>query len=203
MAMRELCRELVKAFADVFPCRSPVVEIGSLQVPGQVGFADLRPFFPGRTYIGCDMRTGPGVDRVEDVHRLTLPDGYAGTILCVDTLEHVANPMQAMSEMRRVLAPDGALLLISVFDFPIHDHPSDYWRFTPAAFRLLLEGFTVALVGYQGDPLKPHTVVGVAARSDQHRPLLARWMAVTPQTTWLSPPGDPADGPARQGDPPR
>lgn len=183
--MRELCKDMVKAFTAVFPSRGPVVEIGSLQVPGQVGFADLRPYFPGRQYIGCDMRPGPGVDRLEDVHHLTFPDGYAGTVLCIDTLEHVANPIQAVREMRRILAADGILLLVSVFDFPIHEHPYDYWRFTPDAFRLLLEGFPVTLVGFQGHPLDPHTVAGVASRSEAHRPLLDRWVAATPQTTWL------------------
>ena len=58
----------------------PVFEFGSFQVEGQLDYADLRSLFPGKAYVGCDMRPGPGVDRVEDVSAINLPDGAAGTV---------------------------------------------------------------------------------------------------------------------------
>lgn len=176
---------LVREFAKSFPIPEPVMEIGSFQVPGQVGFADLRPFFPGRPYVGCDMRPGPGVDRVEDAHHLTFADGSIGTVLSADTLEHIANPIVALGEMKRVLRPDGLMLITSVMDFPIHDYPSDYWRFTPAAFRLLLEGLPFILIGYEGDPSKPHTVVGLGARVAPSQTALDGFAARTPGTVWI------------------
>ncbi len=60
--MRENAKALVAAFAAACQPPEPIVEIGSLQVPGQEGFADLRPLFPGRCYVGCDLRPGPGVE---------------------------------------------------------------------------------------------------------------------------------------------
>lgn len=183
--MRQNVRDLVEAFAGAFSVPEPVVEIGAFQVPGQEGFADLRPLFAGRRFIGCDLRSGPGVDRVEDVHRLTFADASVGTVVTVDTLEHVANPFLAVGEIHRVLRPGGLLLMISVMDFPIHDFPSDFWRFTPAAFRLLLEGFAFSLVGFQGDPLKPHTIVGVGARAAAPpREAVEAFLSRTPGTRW-------------------
>ena len=57
----------------------PIVEIGAFQVSGQEAIADLRPIFPGKRYIGCDMQPGPGVDRIEDIHALSFASGEVGT----------------------------------------------------------------------------------------------------------------------------
>jgi hypothetical protein len=42
--------------------------------------------------------------------------------------------------------------------FPIHGFPSDYWRFTPEAFRTLCKGFGFTAVFFSGDPAFPHSV---------------------------------------------
>jgi hypothetical protein len=69
--MRPHLREFLELCARTLVCPEPIVEIGAFQVAGQEAIADLRPLFPGRHYIGCDMRRGPGVDRIEDVHALS------------------------------------------------------------------------------------------------------------------------------------
>jgi len=164
--MRDNVKALVKAFAETFPVREPVYEFGSLQI-GPPGYADLRPFFPGKAYVGCDMREGPGVDRVVVLERLPMPDKSIGTVLSADTIEHVFPLFKAFEEMFRVLADDGAILVTSVMDFWIHAHPYDYWRFTPEAFAGLLEPYPMKIIGYQGLPDFPHTVCGVAFKSYQ------------------------------------
>ena len=55
--------------------------------------------------------------------------------------------------------------MTSVMLFPIHDYPSDYWRFTPQAFQLLLRGFDPSMTGFQGEPAFPHTVIGLGAKA--------------------------------------
>jgi hypothetical protein len=141
----------------------PVVEFGSLQVePGQPN--DLRPLFEGRSFIGTDIRPGPGVDRIEDLRALSFGDGEIGTALCLDTLEHCADPFAAARELRRVIAPDGGVCLItSVMLFGVHGYPSDYWRFTPEGFRILLEGFDHVDVAGMGDRDAPFWVFGLAS----------------------------------------
>jgi SAM-dependent methyltransferase len=166
-------REEVKAFVASVALRleppGPVVEIGALQTPGQEGYADLRPLFPGRDYLGCDLVDGPGVDRIEDVRALSFADGSIGTLLAVDSLEHVADPQHAVAEMHRVLSPDGLAVVGTPFVFPIHHHP-DFTRFTPEGMARLLSAFPAVAVFSVGDAQWPHTVVAVASKgSDADR----------------------------------
>jgi SAM-dependent methyltransferase len=159
--MRLLINQFVKICAGSLPCREPVVEFGSFQVPGQEDISNLRIFFPDKKYVGADMRRGPGVDMVLNLHQIDLPPESVGTVLLMDTLEHVEYPRKAIDEIRRILKPDGVLIMGSVMNFPIHDYPYDYWRFTPEAFRSLLKPFPHAVVASAGESLFPHTIVGV------------------------------------------
>lgn len=141
----------------------PIVEFGSLQVePGQPN--DLRALFAGRDYIGTDLRPGPGVDRVEDLRALTLATDSIGTALCLDTLEHCADPLTACRELHRVLADGGVCVLSSVMFFPVHGYPHDYWRFTPEGLRLLLAPFDDVWTAGVGHPELPMQVVAIAAK---------------------------------------
>ena len=163
--MRDNVRAFVQFAAEAFALRGPVYEFGSYLTEGQEKQGDLRPLFAGQQYIGCDLRPGPGVNRVEDLAALTLADESAQTIICVETLEHVFEARRAVEEMIRVLAPGGVLVIAAPLDFPIHDHPSDYWRLTPSCVTRLLGPLGAVLVGWQGSARFPHTVFGIAAKA--------------------------------------
>ena len=165
--MRQSVKDYLAKTLNRCSLSEPIYEIGSYRVEGQEEFADLRPFFPGKVYVGCDMRAGLGVDRIEDVHCLRIKSNCIGTVLIFDTLEHVENVHQAMSEIHRVLKPGGMVILSSVMKFPIHDYPSDYWRFTPKAFELLLKGFSVYEVEFDGDPQFPEGIYGFGIKGKQ------------------------------------
>lgn len=165
--MRQSIKDLVRIAANSLPIREPIYEFGSLQVPSQVGFADLRPFFPNKEYVGCDMRAGTGVDKILNLHDIDLPSESVGTVFSLDTLEHVEYPHIALKEIHRILHPDGIAVITSVMKFVIHDHPHDYWRFTPEAFKSLLKPFSSSFVGYAGEPNFPHTVVGIGFKGQR------------------------------------
>lgn len=158
-------RQNIKDFAEIcakhLPVQGPVYEFGALQVPGQEGFANLRPMFSNVEYVGVDMREGPGVDKVLNLHDIDLPDDSVGAVVCLDTLEHVEYPRKALDEILRILKPGGMVIMTSVMKFPIHDFPYDYWRYTPEAFRSLLQKFESSFVGSAGVEDFPHTVVAV------------------------------------------
>ena len=162
--MRQNIRDFVEAVAQTLPIGEPIYEFGSFRVKGQEEIANLRPLFPGKEYVGCDLRSGPGVDRVLDLHNIDLPDATAGTVLCLDTLEHVEYCHQAVSEMHRILKEGGICVLSSVMLFPIHEYPHDFWRFTPDGFKSLLRPFSSSYVSWEGDHRLPHTVVGIGAK---------------------------------------
>ncbi len=162
--MRPSVRVFVEDAAENLPIADPVVEIGARPSAGQEQEANLRGLFAGHEYVGVDYREGPNVDRVEDIHALSFADESVGTVICVETLEHVADPLRGVREIHRVLRPGGVAILTSVMFMPIHERPSDYWRFTPEGFALLLEPFETSLAFAYGFELLPEGVHGVGIK---------------------------------------
>jgi SAM-dependent methyltransferase len=175
-----LTRALVESVVAVFNPPDPVLEIGSLQVQeGAVG--DLRAIFAGRQFVGCDMQAGPGVDRVERLEALTLPDGWAGTVLCLNVFEHAWDFHRGAAEILRVTRPGGLALITAPFEFHIHAYPDDYWRFTPQALARLMGGFESVIGGWQGHPKTPRLVfaLGLRSRPADLAALAAAWKRET------------------------
>ena len=74
-----------------------------------------------------------------------------------------------------MLKPDGIALITSVMNFPIHDYPNDYWRFTPEGFESLLKNFSYRFVDAIGDEWFPHTVVGLGFKHSVPKDSLNRF----------------------------
>jgi SAM-dependent methyltransferase len=159
--MRQKIKDFISIISNYLPNIEPIYEFGSYKVSGQEDLADLRPLFPQKEYVGADMRKGKGVDIILNLHDIDLPPESVGTVLCLDTLEHVEYPHRALIEIHRILKPDGIVVISSVMFYPIHDHPNDYWRFTPEAFKSLLKPFKDSFIGFAGEENFPHTVVGI------------------------------------------
>ena len=163
--MRKPVDHFVRICAEHLPLQPTIYEFGALQVDDRPDI-NLRNHFTELDYVGSDMREGPGVDIVLNLHDLSLETGTAGTVLCMDTLEHVEYPRKAMEEIHRVLRADGIAVISSVFNFPIHDYPHDYWRFTPEGFRSLLKEFEHSIVASYGESeVSPQTIVGVGFKT--------------------------------------
>ncbi len=182
--MNAFLHGVAQASVAAFNLSGPVLEIGSYQIPGQEAIADLRGLFPGQRYLGLDCRRRRGVDVIADAEDLPYADGSFGTVISLSTFEHVPRFWKAFEEVHRVLRPDGALLVASPFYFHLHDHPRDYWRFSPEALDLLLEGYPSHVIGWHGPASRPANVWAVAFRED--RPVLtpaqyARYQALLRQ----------------------
>jgi SAM-dependent methyltransferase len=104
------------------------------------------------------------VDLVGDVENLPQADASAGTIIAMNTFEHVPRFWRGFEQIRRVLRPDGALLVSCPFHFKIHHFPGDYWRFTPDALELLLEDYPSKIIGWHGAMNRPAHVWALAFR---------------------------------------
>jgi SAM-dependent methyltransferase len=162
--MRTTLFNLLEALTRAADFPEPVYEFGAFRVPGQEHLPYVRDFFPGKKFVGCDLRPGPGVDEIQDLHDLALPDQSIGSAILFDTVEHVREPWRALAEVHRCLKPGGILLMSSVWYFPIHAYPDDYWRFTASGFSTLLQDFHPLSVGMCGLKRLPHTVFGVASK---------------------------------------
>jgi SAM-dependent methyltransferase len=169
--MNRSIRTSVRLFAQTFQPAGPVVEVGSLYPPGFEALCNLRPFFDGREYIGCDIRPGLGVDRREDAQALSFADKSVGTVLLFEILEHLPNPHRAVAEAWRVLREDGLLGVSVPFNYRLHGFPSDYWRFTSSGVYTLLSDFADKIVFAAGPKVKPTFIFAVAAK--QSTPVFA------------------------------
>lgn len=120
--MHNSVREFVRRIATERNLTSAdVLELGSLDVNGTV-----RDLFTG-TYHGVDIVEGPGVDTVASAHDI---DTEADVVLCLEMLEHDANPNATFATIARCLTADGtAIITTRSAGFP-HHHPPDLWRFT-------------------------------------------------------------------------
>ena len=71
--------------------------------------------------------------------RVPLADGAAAAVLSVQVLEHVADLDAYCAEIRRLLRPDGTLLLSTHGSWLYHPHPTDFRRWTRTGLVLDLE----------------------------------------------------------------
>lgn len=73
-----------------------------------------------------------------DLLSLPFADGSFDFCVSDQVLEHVAgDPFAAFGETIRVVRKGGFVAHTTVFSYKMHGFPGDYWRFTPAALRLM------------------------------------------------------------------
>lgn len=147
--MRHQTPTFVRQFLEqIKPKRDKVLEVGSLDVNG-----NLRNLFP-ENYTGLDMRSGANVDVVLNAHdlRTQFKKDEFDIVMCFDTLEHDDRFWITVENMKWTLKPGGWLLLgVPSRRCPLHEHPSDYWRFMGPAMEVMLEGFTDTHIEIQKD----------------------------------------------------
>jgi SAM-dependent methyltransferase len=62
-------------------------------------------------FVNVDRRAVPGVQVIADVTRLPFADGGAAEVVASSLLEHFADPYSVLSEVHRVLSPDGRFVM--------------------------------------------------------------------------------------------
>jgi len=149
--VRGRVRGWIEAHADKLG--DDVLEIGSRMHRPEAWWCNNRGLARG-AWLGMDMQAGLNVDVVADLH--ALPAEWAGRftgVLCSEVLEHVARPWVALPKLREVIRPGGWLVVTTLFCFPEHGYPDDFYRYTQSGLRLLLEdaGFSEIETAYAGE----------------------------------------------------
>ena len=111
--------------------------------------------------------------------------GPFDVVICEQVLEHVADPISAVTNLCRLIRPRGLLIVSTPFLVKLHDHPGDYWRFAPAGLALLLQygGFENIRIHSWGNPRA--ILANLGPRWTPYRPWHSlRNNPITPAVVW-------------------
>lgn len=139
--------ELVARVADETAAESRVLDAGA-------GTAPYRPLFSHCRYVTQDwsgsLHTSViGPDIVADLAALPVPDRQFDLVLCTEVLEHVLDPAAVLTEIHRVTAIGGLVVITVPFVIELHEEPYDHFRYTSHGLRALMQqaGFEAVDVG--------------------------------------------------------
>lgn len=113
-----------------------VLDVGSYNVNGT--YRTLIETY-GWQYLGIDIMPGSNVDRVVKPYNFDFPDNSFDIIISGSTMEHVEKPWLWIPELARVLRPGGLLAILTHWQFPLHRHPVDTFRYLPDGMKVLFD----------------------------------------------------------------
>jgi SAM-dependent methyltransferase len=135
------------------------------------------------------VQRGRNVRQADVDERLPFEDSQFDAVILKDLLEHVADPVALVREVRRVLRPGGRVFASSpdaqrwVWDDYTHRRP-----FTRKAFRLLFrdQGFELEQSGYESVMPGTSVVSGMLPGKRRPAPLrAAAWLPIVRRNVWL------------------
>jgi len=129
------------------PYRSPIWDnrvaeliqkLGTYAKVLDLGSGTLRR---GKHVINLEIEPMPNVDLVGDGHKLPFKDEIFDAVILEAVLEHVREPKIVISEVYRILHPDGWICVAIPFMQGYHASPSDYQRYTVWGLENILSDF--------------------------------------------------------------
>jgi SAM-dependent methyltransferase len=149
--MRDAVIGYIKKIIQANEILGPVLDLGGLLAEEQeceYGGV-IEKLFQGKDYKTLDLR--PGADIVGDVHDTRLPSESFGTVLLLETLEHLEYPQMAVTEMYRIIKPGGLAIITTLMCWEEHRCPRDFWRFLPDGLLHLLTEARFASIEVETD----------------------------------------------------
>ena len=93
--------------------------------------------------LDIDVKRNPDfVNDITQLENFTNLGFKADLVCCFEVLEHIKFPEKAISNIYRLIDKDTKVILSVPFNFPIHDEPNDYFRFTKFGLQHLFQNFS-------------------------------------------------------------
>ena len=135
--------------------RGRVLDVGA-------GEAPWRELLTHTEYIGVDVDLAGefGMRRKPDIvyyvgGELPFADESFDHVLCTEVMEHVPDPAAFLADLRRVLRPNGSLVLTVPWSARVHHLPHDYTRFTRYRLAAMMDaaGFSGVTIVERGNDI--------------------------------------------------
>ncbi|SHN12355.1 HAD-IIIC family phosphatase [Roseibium suaedae] len=142
-------RDVVERYTAASTVHGGIIDIGA-GWDGVLG-EDCDTFLEvnGNKHIRLDMDRYPKTDIVANAQDMKdVADESFDSALCLEVLEHCTDPFALSRELIRVLRKGGHAVVSAPMNFPIHDTPGDFWRFTPDGLKLLFAGHAKVVSEY-------------------------------------------------------
>lgn len=97
--------------------------------------------------VSTDIALTPLTQIIVDAHDIPFEDESFDGVIAQAVLEHVADPVRCVAEMRRVLKPGGLVYAEIPFMQQVHGGGVDFTRFTHLGLRRLFRGFGEITMG--------------------------------------------------------
>ncbi len=110
----------------------------------QKWLAPYKDLFKNCDYKTLDLDATSSPDIVGDIHNIPLNNESVDAVLCHSLLEHVQNPIRAVSEIHRILKWNGKIFGYVPSIYPYHARKGiyeDHWRFFDDTLKFLLKDF--------------------------------------------------------------
>ncbi|MFT5509357.1 MAG: SAM-dependent methyltransferase [Hyphomicrobiaceae bacterium] len=139
LVLKDLRKAIENIADEVVKPGMKVIDFGCGNEPYRQVFEKL-----GARYLGADYGTGHDL-AISASGRVDVPGNTADVVLSVQVLEHVRDLDVYLGEARRLLKPDGQLILSTHGTWLYHPHPEDHRRWTRQGLLTDLEmrGFEV------------------------------------------------------------
>lgn len=189
--------KLVTEQIEKYGLRKPMADLGGLEQPCIADYElTMATGDQNARYVSLAQRPFDHIDNrymvlnpergdpvIED-----LPGKYSdtfGTAVCLNVIEHVQNPFEVLYALFRIMRPNGLLIISTVFSFPYHPSPLDYWRYSPACLRYLAEksGFIILECDWR---LNLHAGQGIL-NTQNYEPQEARSVFITLSKSFFTP----------------
>lgn len=141
---RYLLNKQIKKFSSYI--KGDILDVGS-------GKSDrYSRLFKFNKYIRLDIDPGCEPDIVADAQNIPLSDKSFDSVISTQGLEHMPNPLRAITEFFRVLKENGHCLVTVPFFNEMHEEPHDYWRFTRYSLEMMFKeaGFKIISIEPRG-----------------------------------------------------